>query len=81
MTIPEIKSGSRSSATRAAESRRPRWLDDGAACLQPFDAVSDLAGTRDIGPLSGDEKRGWVPGSPEICPKGLIHGPLKVALC
>ena len=52
------------------------WLDDGAACLQPLDVVSDLAGARDIGPLSGDQKRGWVPGSPETCPKGLIHAPV-----
>ena len=56
---------------------RLSWLDDGAACLKPLDAVSDLAGARDIGPLFGDEKRGWVPGSPETCPKGLIHAPVR----
>ena len=49
------------------------WLDDGAACLRPFDGVSSLAGARDFGPLSGDQKRGWAPGSPGRCPEGLVH--------
>ena len=48
------------------------WLDDGAACLQPFDVVSNLAKTRVFG-LLGDEKQGWVPGSRERCPEGLVR--------
>ena len=56
------------------------WLDSGAACLQSFGVVSNLADSRDIEPLSGDEKQGWVPGSPERCPEGLIHAPLRDVL-
>jgi uncharacterized membrane protein (UPF0136 family) len=50
------------------------WLEDGAACLQPFEAISSLADPPgEIGSPSGDEKQGWIPGSPERCPGGLIH--------
>jgi hypothetical protein len=52
------------------------WLDDGVACLQPFEAVSTLSGALpEIGRLSGDETRGWFPGSSDRCPGGLIHAP------
>jgi hypothetical protein len=52
------------------------WLDDGAACLQLFQTVSSLAdAVPEIGRLSGDEKRGWSPGSPDRCAGGLIHAP------
>jgi hypothetical protein len=53
------------------------WLDDGAPCLQPFESVLNLAGAPgDIRRLSGDEKRGWFPGSPDRCPGGLAHTPV-----
>jgi hypothetical protein len=50
------------------------WLDGGAAaCLQLFQTVSSLADALpDTGRLSGDETEGWVLGSSERCPKGLI---------
>jgi hypothetical protein len=45
------------------------WLDDGAACLQLFQAGSSLADARP----DSEHKQGWVPGSPDRCPGGLIH--------
>ena len=52
------------------------WLDDGAACLQPFEAVSSLADpSGDSGRLSADQERGWLAGSPGRCPAGLVHAP------
>ncbi len=50
------------------------WLDDRAACLQSFQSVPNLADAPPaIGRLAGDEKQGWVPGSPDRCPGGLVH--------
>jgi hypothetical protein len=50
------------------------WLGDGAACLRPFDAVSSLPDTLgDSELLPADQKQGWVPGSPDRCPEGLVH--------
>jgi hypothetical protein len=50
------------------------WLDDGAACLQLFQAGSSLADALpDSARLSGEQEQGWVPGSPDRCPGGLIH--------
>jgi hypothetical protein len=50
------------------------WLDDHAACLQLFQNVSSPADALpDIGRHSGDQKPGWVPGSPDRCPGGLVH--------
>ena len=52
------------------------WLDDGAACLQLFQANSSLADALpDRARLSGAQKQGWVLGSPDRCPGGLIHAP------
>jgi hypothetical protein len=52
------------------------WLDDGAACLQPSETVSGLAdAVPEIARLSGDQERGWSPGSTDRCPGGLVHAP------
>ena len=45
------------------------WLDDGAACLQLFQTGSSLAEALP----DSEQKQGWVPGSPDRCPGGLIH--------
>jgi len=50
------------------------WLDDGAACLQPFASVSSNSeAPSDNVLLSDDQKRGWSPGSPDRCPGGLVR--------
>ena len=52
------------------------WLDDGAACLQPFQTLSGPADAlSDPGRLSPDPQHDWAPGSPDRCPGGLIRAP------
>jgi len=50
------------------------WLDDRAACLQLFQTGSSLTDAPgDIGRLRGDQKLSWFAGSPDRCPRGLVH--------
>ncbi len=55
------------------------WLDDAAAvCLQPLQSMSDPAAAfPDIGRLSGGENQGWIAGSPERCPGGIVHAAVR----
>lgn len=66
---------------RAAIDRYPNrriwrlgWLDDGAACLQPFQTVSSLAGASPDGAaLASVQSPGWSPGTSAQCSGGLVY--------